>query len=406
MWENAKKIIGTIFKKKEFVDYENKTSVFADIILEAEEKTSGPVVFKCANLLEEALKISKQRIILLDRCKKTSEEISEMDFIIDLDEDEFNYFKNLVNRYINMSSEKSVLMYQIEGFDSILGHLVNIEGEARETLPKLINAEKERAMFNRDIAYLEMEKTDLKEEKELLEQGLVFIKYSTVGLVIVSTFVALILGFLNIFNDVNIFYPTVFLSIFLIFFIAFFSILKSKIKSDLKLNIRKQNKAISLLNKKNVVYVHHTKFVTYVYKKYKVKNSKHMSICLDELDDYKKLMDRVKVTKRVLNETENELELYFIKKNIKINKLNMYDFVVSIDLDRKRDRLNRLIEDKKQIDNTLNEFYDMQNNIWLQLESLKEENKNELPLIDEMMKMFYREVDKFSQVIDKSELSN
>lgn len=406
MFKNIKEIIKTIFKKKEYIDYESNTSIFADIILESAEMTNGHIIFECANLLEEALKISKQRIILLNRSDNNNKEISELDFIVDLSEKEFNYFKSLVNRYSNLSSEKNVLMYQIEGFDSVLGHLVKIEKDAKEALPKLVDAEKSRAMFNRDIAYLEMELEELRDEKEMLGQGMELIKAFSLGIVVLATFLALILGFLNIFKGTNIFYPVVFISLILIFFIAFFAIVKSKIKSDIKLNIRKQNKAVTLLNKKNVVCLHHTKIIKFIHKKYMVKNSKHMAVCLSDLDKYKKLMDRVKVTKRVLVETENELELYLIKKNIKVNKLSLYDFVTTIDLDRKKDRLNRLLDDKKQFEKTLSDFYEMQSEVWLEIENIKKENENEVPLIEEMIKMFYREVDVYQQSVDKREDKN
>lgn len=401
MINNIKKVISAVFKKKTYTDYESVESVFNEIILESTEKPNNSIILKCANLLEEALKISKQRIILLNRREQTDSAISDLDFLSNLTDQEFEHFKITINRYINIVAEKNVLMYQIEGFDSILGHLIGLEKEAKESLSRLKDAEKERTMFNRDIAYLEMEKTDLKEEHILLEQGLVLIKFFTIGLVAISAFAALVLGFLTIFDNINIFYPTVFISFILIFFIALLTILKSKIKKDLKLNVKKQNKAVSLLNKKNTVYVHHTNFANYICKKYRVKNSKHMEICLGELDSYKKLMDRVRVTKRVLIETEDELELFFRKKNVKMNKMTLYDFVQSIDLDVKKDKLDRLILDKKQFEETLNKFYDMQNEIWVEIENIKKENTNEIEVIEEMIKIFYREVDRFNSDIDK-----
>ncbi|MFV0505065.1 MAG: hypothetical protein ACK5LT_14035 [Lachnospirales bacterium] len=393
--------IKTIFKKKKSEIVETP-SVFEEYIVEIEKDLINVDVFKeSAEICEELLRLEKQKAILKDKSKLALEEIDGTHSLLKLTDDSIAEFKNLLSRYTNVIKERNVLRYQLEGYDTVLHHLLKLEAEAIDACPKIINAEREKSIFRHDLAHLSNEKEDLVEEKKVLEFALKFLKIFNIVLVCAFAFMAMLLGYISIFKSGNIFWPTSISSIIIMFFITFAYVLSAKIKRDLKMNIKKQKKAVALINKKSVVFAYHTNFLNYTYKKYKISSGRQLQILLEDLKNYKKLMARSRTLRRIINDTELDIEKFLRSYKIKNDKITLLEFVETINIDKKKESFDNLLRDSKVFTDTIENLEEKQSILFEKLHSLRDIDDATKAIITEMKVIYESEVQKMRIEVSK-----
>lgn len=387
-------------------DYERKTeetkttnSIFDDLVNTVPKGSDKYEDVKQAAILsEEALKLFKQKLILINRSKKTDEKLSEMSVFNTLSEEETKYLKMILNRYIALVKEKNVIAVQLSSFDKNVYELLDLEKDAKENLPKIVDAEKKQRIFKTDINHIEGEKEELMYEMDSLVRGRNFLQRFTYVFIGISVVMSTFLSFMGIFYGTDIFMQLFVLIITIMCISTFLIVFRSKITKEQRRNIAFQKRAVELLNKKNAVYAYYTSFLRYEYKKYKVSSSVELNSNLRELGFYKQHLKRMDSVRRVIHESEYEIDQFMTKHNIKNNKISLLDFAETINIEDQRNYYINLEEEREKMDQTLKELDEKHSLVFDKLLTMREEDTTENAVIDKIIQTYYDETHKLLEL--------
>ncbi len=343
-----------------------------------------------AELCDEALVIARQRVALVNRIQQLEESIAELDCFIQLTDDDALKLKNLLDRFVALSKERDVLRNQIIEFDR---NIVKMEGkdfEAEDALSPIAEAEKTQRILDQDISYLKTEKTELDEEREILLNGYSFINRLSLVVVVGFSLAAIVLGYLFIFDNARIFYPITVLILVMMVLVSVLFSLRKKIQHELKVNLKKQHRAVEMINKKSAVYAHYANYLGYEYSKYKVKNSHMLKSSISEYRSYKNVSARMDNIRNIMYETERLIEVFLREKNIAIRS-TIEKFAENLNIDDKRRRYAELMDEKKAFESNLTELDSRHEAIWDALVSINEKDKSFECIIDKIIQTYLNE---------------
>lgn len=379
-------------------DETSKFSYFLDDV--SEDNLAYESLPEVIGLCDEAYRIAKLRLGMADKIRALNEQLSELDCFNELTEEDANHFKDLLERFTSLAQENNQLMYQITSFDQSLQYLARLEEDAYTYMDNIQDAERRQRILKHDISYLEGEKSDLVYEKEMLEKGLQFIYRFSIAMLGIFAIATMILAFMFLFNNVPIFYPTTIFIIAIIIFISIIYFFRRRVEFELQINIKKQQRAVNFLNKKNTVYAHYTNYLRFAYKKYKVKNSAMLQKNLKDYTNYKHLTMRYDSLRSILFQTENEIEAFLREKSLTTIKTSTEKFAKTIDIDNKKDYYNELRDSRNQIEDSLSQLDNRHEEIWDLLVIFAETDPSNEKIIDKVIRAYIDEVGKVFAMLD------
>lgn len=360
-------------------------------------------VSRAVDLCEEALKIARHRALSLRKLNDYNIALKDVECYEKLSEEDAKYLKSLVDKFVGLTKERNVLRYQIVDFDKAINSLSELEDEAADAIIKMEDAERQERILRQDLQYLKDEKNDLENERENLEFGSEFLYKFTIGCVGVFAVSVIVLVLLAVFKNQNIFFPLTILSILLIFVIGLIYVFKRRIKFELKINIKKQSRAVQLLNKKTVVYSYYVNFLNYVYKKYNVRSSASLRANLNDYGHYKHVASRYDSIRNIMFETQKMLEDFLRKKNIKDVNASIEKFAQTINVDDKLAYCKEINTKKAEVEATLADLDQKHEVIWDELTKLNVEDKSQDSIIERIIKTYLDEAGKLIFDVDKEE---
>jgi len=350
-----------------------------------------PSVRQTSGLCDDALRIAQQRIQLGTRLQEYDEKLLELECFSRLNEEDLERLKKLLQYFMSLTVERNQLYNQLSDFDKSLVDMFKLEEEAALAVPQIRDAEQRQRLLKQDLGYLYGEKADLVYERENMEKGLRFIHYFTMGLVGLFITVTLLLGFLYIFNNANIFLPTVIITLMVIIIATLLYIFRRRIRYELRLNFKKQLRAVELLNKKNVVYAYYTNFLRFVYNKYKVRNANMLENNLKNFGNYKFLVGRIDNLRRTMYETEAEIERFMKEKRLTGLRASVEGFAKTANLDDKKRYYDELIKSKESLEKELNNLDLRHEEIWDTLMVLNDQDRSSGKVIDKIIQTYLDE---------------
>lgn len=386
--------------KKEKDEVKQDSSRFKYFLLGVDkDNESYHFINYCTELCDESLEIVKRRLTIMRRIQNLNKSISDVECYNNLSEDDNIYLKDLLDRILALSNERRSLIYQVTGFDNAMTRLIDLEEEASIAVTSMEESEKMKRLFRQDLSMLEGEKINLENERVTLANAQKFIhKFSIVSVVIFTGFMIL-LSFLAIFTEQNIFFGISIIVIMVMIFGSMIYFLHSKMKYELAMNIKKQQKAIALLNKKSVVYAYHTNFLKYAYKKYQVHSAESLKEHLHELRSYKHLTGRLDSMTNIIYQTERQLDDFLREKNIENSKTTL-KFAKTLDIEDKKRYYNELIAEKTVLGGDLATLDVRYEKIWEMLLKLNRDDKTSDNLIDKIIQSYLDEVSKYVQMME------
>jgi hypothetical protein len=247
-----------------------------------------------------------------------------------------------------------------------------METEAAAAIEQLNTAEKNKSAFRSDVSHLKDEKEDLEYQFErLLSMSGVIYKF-TIGIIIVFVAAVLGLSMMYLFRQINIFLPLAVLSILAVFTIAALYGVRRRITRDIGLNLRKQKKAVSMINTKNAVYAYYSNFLDYSYKKFRVKNIEMLKKNLKDYENYKHLAKRFDALRNVMFQTEEEINRIMRENSLSSVKTSLNTFAKTFDINDKKIYYNQLVRHKAGMEKELTGLDTVQAEIWKKLEVLSQ----------------------------------
>lgn len=350
-----------------------------------------PSVRQTSGLCDDALRIAKQRIQLGTRLQEYDEKLIELECFSRLTEEELSRLKKLLEYFMSLTTERNQLYNRLSDYDKSLVDMFKLEEEAALNLPQIREAEQRQRLLKQDLGYLYGEKADLVYERENMEKGLRFIHLFTLGLVGLFIVMTLFLGFLHIFNNINIFLPTTIITAMVIVIASLLYIFRRRIRYELKVNFKKQLRAVELLNKKNVVYAYYTNFLRFVYNKYKVRNAQMLENNLHNFGSYKFLVGRIDNLRRTMYETEAEIERFMKEKKLTGLRASIEGFAKTANLEDKKRYYDELVKSKVAIETELNSLDLRHEEIWDTLMILNDHDRSSSKIIDKIIQTYLDE---------------
>lgn len=371
------------------------TSLFSDFLKDKEpESDEYQLLNKAVALCDEGLGICGHRLQLIYRLNDISGELAKMESFGKLSDEDIAKFKDYMARFVSLTKERNTLRYQITGYDNSLTHLSALEDEAQSAVREIKDAEDKQRMFKQDVALLEGEKSDLEYERDKLNSSYNFVGKFTIATIVFFFTAATVLVFLNIFRGTNVFFPIALLTVFVIIMYALLIGLRRHIKSELAINIKKQNKAIEMLNKKNVIYAYYTNFLSFSYKKYRARNSENLRANLKDYANYKHLSFRLDSIRSIMTQTEAEIKKFLREKNIENYDSNIEQFARNTDVESKKQLLDSASAEKLRIEKNLEKLDIRHEDIWNSLIKLKELDVSVGETIDSMIILYMNETNR------------
>ena len=350
-----------------------------------------PSVRQTSGLCDDALRIAKQRIQLGTRLQEYDEKLLELECFSRLTLEELERLKKLLHYFMSLTTERNQLYNQLSDYDKSLVDMFKLEEEAALAVPQIKEAEKRQRLLKQDLGYLYGEKADLVYERENMERGLQFIRFFTLGLVGLLIAMTLLLGFLHIFNNTNIFAPTVIVTVMVIVIASLLYIFRRRIRYELRVNFKKQLRAVELLNQKNVVYAYYTNFLRFVYNKYKVRNAQMLENNLSNFSSYKFLVGRIDNLRRTMYETEAEIERFMREKKLTGLRASIEGFAKTANLDDKKRYYEELLKSKQAVEQELTALDVRHEEIWDTLMVLNDHDRSTNKIIDKIIQTYLDE---------------
>ena len=363
------------------------------IILDEMGKSSPDyeVAYSTVILCEEALRITKQRILQAEKIKGVTDKLSEVECFERLSADETQKLQNLLTHFLSLSKERSSLMHQITSFDASLSHILKLEGDISQTASATGEAEEYRRVLKQDLGYLSGEKAELEYERDFLESSLMFIRKFTIFMVTLFALAAIVMAFLFMFRGSEIVFPAAVLTIFVMVVIFIIFIFRRRVLYELKLNEKKQTRAVSLINKKTAVFAHYTNYLNFVYKKYRVRNAQMLKKNIKDVESYKHLTGRLDNIRNILYQTQDQIEDFLRKKNIAHLSSSIEHFAQTINVMDKKKYYTELIKELNDLEKTLSSLDARHEDIWDALIGLNDADSSKSRVIDRIIHAYLEE---------------
>ena len=265
------------------------------------------------------------------------------------------------------------------------------------------DAEYNQRIFKQDIGYLQMEKEDLKEEQSKLVFGLNFIYKFSIAMLLLFGVGIIVLSLSNIFIKMTIFFSLSIIAILVICVISLVYFFRKKLTYELKINIKKQEKLVEILSKKNVLYSYYTNFLKYEYNKFQVRNSDMLASHIKEYDNYKHLTSRYDSIRNIMYQTQELLEKFLRNKKINMDEVSIEKFANTISIDDKIEYCKEINISKAEAEQKLKEVDEKHENLWKQVVDIGKKDWSGKEIIENLMNAYLREAEKINVEIDIDE---
>jgi DNA-binding protein H-NS len=394
-----------LFKGRQRDIYDEEREVYSRFKLFFENmKTSDPSyihVRHACTLCEDALRIAKHRLQLSGRIQILDDKLAEVDSFTRLSDDELDELKRMLDRFISLTTERKMLLEKLSDFDNSLVEMFDLEEDAAIAIPQIKDAEKFQRALRHDLGYLQGEKEELINERDDMNRTVLFINRFTIGIMAMFLIVSLALVYFYAFLRVNIFLPTAILVLLVMTIVTLLYIFRQKIKVEKRQNLRKQHRAIELINKKSVVYAYYTNYLRYSYGKYKIKHSRTLEKNMKDFESYKYIVNRIDTVRSLMYETEESVERFMKEKKLTGVKASIEGFARTVNLEDKKRYNKELQREKESVEKDLGELDARHEEIWDSLMALNESDVTRNRIIEKVISTYLTEAGKLFEKVEK-----
>jgi cation transport ATPase len=318
-----------------------------------------------------------------------------------LSDEEALDLKRALDRFVALTGERSMMLNQLSKFDNSLVEMFTLEEDATVAIPQIKDAEKHQRALRQDIGYLRGEKEELSDERDDMSQKMVFIKHFSLGMVILFAIASMVLMYLYIANGFEIFFPIAILIMMVMAIVIILYMFRQRLRREMRYNMRKQHRAVSLLNKKSIVFAYYTNYLRYSYNKYKVKSSRTLENNLNDFESYKYLVNRIDTVRALMYETEEYIEQFLREKKLTGVKATIENFARTINLEDKRRYYAEVDREKQKAEKDLIEMDARHEEIWNTLSDLREYDLTKDKIVETIMATYLTEASKLFDLNDE-----
>lgn len=361
-WKKPKdKYIENEYKLENLIDIEDESAKK----IENDIKNSDKIILEVKSKKErrQYIETYKERIsscqLHVEKAKKEfiaiGEYLADIQTIEKLDEKTKSEISRLVKREIVLTGDKNASKNpQINMSEVDFNMLASLEDKMPQIIREMDEDEKDALTVKTDLNHIKGEKASLAFDKIELIKRLKLLAKSIRIAVSSDIFIAFILVYLAVYNDVDVQNLSWLVALLSAGVFAMIFVLNRKATYELVMTDKKLVKAVSLLNKYKLRYVNIKSKLDYQYEKHHVNNSYELSLKFKSYKKVKKEREKYNIATDQLYATTKDLEKLI--RSMNLNDYNVWliqrDVFVSNDklLEIKKDLLLRKQKMKATID--------------------------------------------------------
>ncbi|MCL2351378.1 MAG: hypothetical protein FWC55_02480 [Firmicutes bacterium] len=328
-------------------------------------------VLQAVSLCGAALDAARRRIALSGDIAEKKRSLAEIESFEALGEEEARRLEELLARFMSLSEERAQLLERLTEFDNSVAEMPALENDAGPACPRIADAERSGRALRRDMAYLGSERAELEREKQNLEKGLRAARWLTAGLISVFATTAAALAYLGAQLQRDVFAASSVTVILAAVASAMLYAFQRHIARETRLNAKKRRRAVAMLNRKSVLYAHYANYLNFSYKKYRVRSSRMLRENLDGLARYRQVAGRVDAVRRIMYETQEEIERFLREKRLGGLRSTIEEFAGAAGVGDKRRRCAELRAEIGRAESELLRIDRRQAEIWELLTELR-----------------------------------
>ncbi len=375
------------YERNEFVDFLEDVP---DYVSDENYENIKEITLLCTR----SIGVITQKMQLLSNSKSIEREIHNTKYISDLSDEDIDKLKKKIDLFLNLSRENTRLMYSVTSFNKAISELQGRTEQANQVLPEIEHSERQAKLLKNDIFLIESERSDIYASYDKMNNTIDIMDKASIASLILFTIITFVLVYLNVFKSVHVLFYLLILMTVLVLSIGSMYLVKLKLKKAIKINLKKQARAVTLLNRKNVVLAHHTNFLNYEYKRFNAQSSVNLRSNLQEFEEYKKVANRKSATRRSLEETEAELKDFFRERGKALPNISVEKFVDMIDIENKKMHYDRLVMERVKVEEEVEKLDLEQEELWEHIEYLQNITPSERNIIGDIIKAYYAKLEK------------
>lgn len=375
-------------------NYDYEYSKFREYIFLLDDFEDDGNILRAVEICDDSLKLDRHKVYLNKKIKEYDTILEDIKCYDNLTDEEADYLKTLIDKYIHLNNERRSIRYQMGDFSNSISKLEALQEDAQDAIYQMEDAEKSKRLLSRDIQIIRDEK-----ERTMIDRQRMQFAYKI--LYRFSFIISLVLGFsiisLSLFSvstNQSVFIPLSVLCIVLVFTIVIIYAFRKKLVFELKLNEKKYAKLVNLLNKKTVVVSYYINFLNFAYKKYNVKNTRTLKNNLADFSNYKHIVTRYDNLGKLVFEVQKQLEDFLMSKRISVHNTSLEAFAKSINIDNKIAYFKDISLKKQRALDRVNEIDRDQKVLLEELDHLQEIDISKEKVVEKIIKAYLNETEK------------
>lgn len=378
-WKDIKFILFSRFKRDDDLDNLRDVQAYYDDVQRAN------------NLCEELMDIAKKKINLLKELQEVVKEEKELEKFKLLTDNDLKRIRKLLFDHKSIVEEKEALKGRLISRNRILNTIQKCEDEVPKIIKEIEEAEDKQTRVKRDVDYLEGEKGALIYSREQLENAQIMIHRLSIGAIIVFGIIAAIFCLVSINSNSRIMIPATIAGIVAIATGTWLYIFRRQVEYEIKKNGRMQARAIKLLNKAKIRYVYYTNFLEYEYNKFHIESLEQLERNWELYKKNKHHEKRYRNINSTMSRIEDEVLSILDSRGIHLDffdDINQWSKV-----EERKKILLKVQQERSTLESKLDFFDTYQEDIWSQLNELKEQDKTEDKIIERIIQNFLEDIE-------------
>lgn len=340
-------------------------------------------VKKANSLCEELLDTGKKKILLLKELEELTKKEKELEKFKALTEEDIKRIRKLLFDHKAITDEMEALKGRLISRNRILSTIAHYEDNFPDIIDEIREAEKKQSRIKRDMDYLIGEKEALIYSREQLEMAHGFLEKFSKGLVVLFSLVAVIFAYITLSKDSSIFVPLSLTAIGVMLVGTMTYFFKRRVVYELSKNGLMQAKVVKLLNGAKIRYVYYTNYLDYEYNKYNVESVEQLQRSWELYKKNKHHEKRYNNINIRMQQIEEEVLSLLKSKDIYVDYFE--DIKRWSRIEERRNVLNSIQKEKNIVEAKLDYLDKYQEEIWAQLEELKEKDETEDKIIEKVI---------------------
>lgn len=227
--------------------------------------------------------------------------------------------ENYANTYMETAKHKVEYVDRIKGTGEEYDYLGEYEEDIQKVITNIKNTEERQRAVKNDIHCIEGEKAELGYRATKLVGTQKMVKIIMITLLMVFALSTFILLSLYQTSNIDIMMPAIIMILIIGFFGMWIYIFRRYVVHEINKNHLLRKRAVELLNKIKLKYVHHEQFLEYEYKKYRVKSGDMLEDRWQKYNQSRQDKQRIHKISRNIITAEEDIERLLTKNQISID---------------------------------------------------------------------------------------